>query len=101
MEISDELLQEFKARMHISHDIEDDNLKRLLSFSISDLLVKCGPFAVETNEKAKELVFERTRYVYNDALEFFDDNFLSLITSLGMTIALESLEAEEIPNETV
>ena len=44
MEISDELLQEFKDRMHITHDIEDENLKRLLSFSVVDLISKCGPF---------------------------------------------------------
>lgn len=95
MEISAELLQEFKERMHITHSIEDENLKRLLSFSIIDLTAKCGAFDLATNEKAKELVFERTRYAYNDALEFFDDNFLSLITSLGISTALEGVVLDE------
>jgi hypothetical protein len=95
MEISDELLQEFKERMHITHDIEDENLKRLLSFSVVDLTGKCGPFDLILNEKAKELVFERTRYSYNDAIEFFDANFLSLITSLGITLALEEVVLDE------
>lgn len=95
MIISDELLQEFKERMHITHDVEDENLKRLLSFSVVDLTQKCGPFDLTTNEKAKELVFERTRYAYNDALEFFDANFLSLITSLGITLALEEIVLDE------
>jgi hypothetical protein len=97
MIISDELLQEFKERMHISHDIEDANLKRLLSFSVVDLTAKCGPFDLieNENEKAKELVFERTRYAYNDALEFFDANFLSLITSLGISLALEEIVLDE------
>jgi hypothetical protein len=93
--ISDETLQEFKERLHISHSSEDDNLIRLLSFSVADLTAKCGDFDLETNEKAKELVFERTRYVYNDALEFFDENFLSLITSLGLSIALQEVEIDE------
>ncbi|SNT42389.1 hypothetical protein SAMN05444672_12239 [Bacillus sp. OK838] len=84
-----ELLKEFKERMHISHSSEDDNLKRLLSFSIVDLLEKCGEFDIEENEMAKELVFERTRYAYNDALEYFNGNFLSQITSLGLSIALK------------
>ena len=95
MIITDELLQEFKERMHITHDIEDENLKRLLSFSIVDLTAKCGSFDPIENEKAKELVFERTRYSYNDALEFFDANFLSLITSLGISLALEEIVLDE------
>lgn len=89
MEITPKMLNEFKERMHISHSSEDDNLKRLLSFSIADLQDKCGPFDVEENERAKELVFERTRYAYNDALEYFNDNFLSQITSLGLSLMPE------------
>lgn len=101
MEISVDMLQEFKDRMHISHSAEDENLKKLLSASIADLTIKCGPFDIVENERAKELVFERTRYVYNDALEFFENNFLSLITSLGLTIALETFVYEVTPNESV
>ncbi|MBK5459228.1 phage gp6-like head-tail connector protein [Peribacillus sp. TH27] len=81
--------------MHISHSSEDDNLKRLLSFSIEDLQDKCGYFDIEKNGRAKELVFERTRYTYNDALEYFDDNFLSQITSLGLSIALKEGDPDE------
>lgn len=102
MIISDELLTEFKARMRITHNSENDNLKRILSFSAEDLLQKCGAFDLETNERAKELVFERSRYVYNDALEFFDQNFLSAITSLGVSLALEEIVLEETaPDATV
>ncbi len=80
--------------MHISHYGEDDNLERLLSFSIADLQDKCGVFDVNKNERAKELVFERTRYAYNDALEYFNDNFLSQINSLGLSIALKEGESD-------
>lgn len=86
MEITDQLLNEFKQRMKISHSIEDDNLKRLLSFSYDDITQKCGVFDIEVNGRAKELVFERTRYAYNDALEFFNDNFASQITSLAIEL---------------
>jgi hypothetical protein len=95
--ISDDILDELKERLHISHSSEDDNLMRLLSFSVQDLQAKCGEFDLETNAQAKELVFERVRYAYNDALEFFDDNFLSMITRLGLEIALQ--EADQ--NETI
>ncbi len=85
--ITDELLKQFKERMHIFHKGEDDNLKELLSFSVSFVESKIGEFDIEENLKAKELVFERTRYAYNDAVEYFEDNFLSEIISLSLEAA--------------
>lgn len=93
--VTPNILEEFKARMRITHSAEDDNLSNLLSSSIADLQAKCGDFNIEENERAKELVFERTRYVYNDALEYFDDNFLSQINSLAFSILFEEGEENE------
>ena len=94
MEITDTLLQEFKGRMHFTHKGEDNNLKELLSFSIDDITEKCGSFDIEKNKRAKELVFERTRYAYNDALEYFDKNFQSQINSVGFSIAMGTEEGD-------
>jgi len=98
LEIEDELLQEFKDRMHITHSMEDSNLKRLLSFSVSAIKTSCGEFDIygneETDNRAKELVFERTRYVYNDALEYFENNFLSQITGLALSLIPEESESD-------
>lgn len=84
--------------MHIFHDGEDDNLKRLLSFSIAFVETKCGKFNIggdeNTDKQATELVFERARYAYNDALEYFEDNFSSEIFSLGIELAGD-LDVEE------
>ncbi|MFT4141744.1 MAG: hypothetical protein QM671_22640 [Bacillus sp. (in: firmicutes)] len=91
--ISDEILQEFKDRMHLG-DEEDDNLKRILSTSNKALLRVCGDYDLNNNEEFKELVFERSRYVYNDALEYFDKNFLSQINSLGIDKALEEIKLD-------
>ncbi|UDV85437.1 hypothetical protein [Bacillus cereus] len=91
--ISDVLLQEFKDRMHLG-DEEDDNLKRILSTSNKALLRVCGNYDVNKDEEFKELVFERSRYVYNDALEYFDKNFLSQINSLGIDKALEEIKLD-------
>lgn len=77
-----DLLVEFKERMHISHNVEDDNLIRILKASESYMKSK-GIDVSEGNEQAKELTIERSRYVYNDAVEFFEDNFLSQILSLS------------------
>ena len=89
--VTEDLLKEFKDKMHISHKSEDRNLKNLLSSSIAYIADKCGKFKLdgETNidKRAKELVLERTRYSYNDAVEFFEENFKSEIFSLGVEIA--------------
>ncbi|MBK5446063.1 phage gp6-like head-tail connector protein [Peribacillus sp. TH24] len=97
MTITDELLARFKKRLKISHSIEDETLKDILSTSVEDIKAKCGYFTVESNERARELVFERSRYVYNDALEFFNDNFASQITSLALELYIPS---GEITDET-
>lgn len=89
--VTDELLKTFKERMHIFHDGEDDNLKQLLSFSIAFIEEKCGEFDIDgqtnTDKRARELIIERTRYAYNDALEYFEENFLSEIVSLSLAMA--------------
>ncbi|CDN37988.1 MULTISPECIES: hypothetical protein [Bacillus] len=91
--ISNEILQQFKDRMHLG-DEEDDNLKRILSTSNKALLRVCGNYDLNKDEEFKELVFERSRYVYNDALEYFDKNFLSQINSLGIDKALEEIKLD-------
>lgn len=93
-EITEELLAEFKERMKLS-DEEDTNLTRILKASIEDLLDKCGAYDVDASERFKELVFERSRYVYNDAIEYFNDNFLSQITTLAISKALSSSSTVE------
>lgn len=91
--ISIEILQQFKERMHLG-DEEDDNLKRILSTSNKALLRVCGNYDLNKDEEFKELVFERSRYVYNDALEYFENNFLSQINSLGIDKALEEIKLD-------
>lgn len=91
--ISNEILQQFKDRMHLG-DEEDDNLGRILSTSNKALLRICGNYDLNKDEEFKELVFERSRYVYNDALEYFDKNFLSQINSLGIDKALEEIKLD-------
>ena len=87
-DISDDLLKQFKDKLHILHDDEDDNLKRLLSF-YEILCEKCGFFDIDNNEQGKSLVFERARYEYNDKLEYFDTNFLGEMSSLLIRIEKE------------
>lgn len=81
--ITDELLAEFKDRMKISHSAEDESLKKLLFESYEELQDMCGEFSLETSVTGKGLVMERSRYVYNDATEFFEANFKAALMRLG------------------
>jgi hypothetical protein len=94
MSITDDILKEFKERMHLGDD-EDNNLKRILSTSNTELIRVCGGYDINNDETFKELVFERSRYVYNDVLEYFNMNFLSQINSLGMEKALDEIVLED------
>lgn len=91
-EITPEIVAEFKDRIHLSDD-EDENIARILRASAVDLTAKCGNHDISTDERFKELVFERSRYVYNDALEYFDNNFLNQILAINLDNAL-SLSVE-------
>jgi len=91
--ISNEILQQFKDRMRLGDD-EDDNLRRILFASNHALIKDCGAYDINKDETFKELVFERSRYVYNDALEYFTKNFLTEINSFGIQKALEEIKLD-------
>jgi hypothetical protein len=95
-----ELLKEFKERMRLGNH-EDDNLKRILSASVAALTRACGDYDVNNHEEFKELVFERSRYVYNDALEYFNDHFLTEVNSLKIDKALEEIVLEDDTTEVI
>ncbi|EKQ19535.1 bacteriophage [Lacticaseibacillus paracasei] len=77
------LLTDFKSRMSIYHSSEDAELKNMLQASY-DAVIRMTGVSDITNNQFKELVIERTRYVYNDQAEFFEDNFLSTIIGLNL-----------------
>ncbi|MNJ40245.1 hypothetical protein D3C77_351350 [compost metagenome] len=90
--ITPEILQEFKDRMHLDDD-ENGNLLRILKASHADLTKICGDYDI-ADERFKELVFERSRYAYNDALEYFYNNFLTQINNLNLGKALDEIKLE-------
>ena len=98
--ITDGILKEFKERMRLGDD-EDTNLRRILSTSNAALIKACGEYNIATDETFKELVFERSRYAYNDALEYFNTNFLSQINSLAIDKALEEIVLEGETDATI
>lgn len=100
MSITEGILIEFKDRMHLG-DYENENLVRILTASLSELTRVCGDYDINIDEAFKELVFERSRYVYNDALEYFNTNFLNQINSLAVAKALDEIVLEDDSDATV
>lgn len=77
------LIDEFKARMHIFHSVEDTNLQRILDSSTAAISRMTGMESDTGSLEFQELVLERSRYVYNDQVEFFEQNFQSQILGLS------------------
>lgn len=84
----DRFLEEFKRRMKISHSSEDMMLIGILEESYEDIRRLIGDFNMESYVSGKELVFERSRYVYNDSLEYFYDNFQQRIMDLSLDLSM-------------
>lgn len=93
--MNDSLLKLFKQRMRIGYDTDDENLKAILESSVSAIEKLTGSDDL-TDPAIRELVIERSRYVYNDSLEFFYDNF---INDLG-TASIANLKKAVIDDET-
>ena len=72
----DSLLKLFKQRMRIGYDTDDENLKAILESSVSAIEKLTGSDDIY-DPTIRELVIERSRYAYNDSLEFFYDNFIN------------------------
>ncbi|MDS0178499.1 hypothetical protein KZA27_05095 [Staphylococcus capitis] len=77
--VTDKHVTEFKSRNRIFYDMENERIKNDLEMSYQDIQAKCGLFEMDESSLGRELVFERTRYVFNDKLEEFHNNFLSSI----------------------
>lgn len=95
--VSDDLLTAFKERMRIFHDVEDDNLRRILAGSVSALNER---FGLEVREigSGRELILERSRFVYNDKLELFEVAFAPELYRFAVAHTLKE-EVDEGKNQ--
>lgn len=84
------LLETFKKRMRIFHDSEDDNLVFILKSSEEAIRQQTGIVDVGS-VSFQDLVIERSRYAYNDQVEFFYENFQNDI----LRVSFQNYETEE------
>jgi len=89
--VNDELIEEFKEDMHITHD--DSKIKGSLTRAVAFIRSRCGDFELndetDVEHLAKDLVFNRARYDYYESTDLFEDNYLSDITHLALLLAGE------------
>ena len=89
------LLERLKERLKITWDDEDILLINILERAEKSLNALMG---VELNYNipgpAQELLLERCRYDYNNALEYFEQNFAQEILRLQLQVAAEEMSAD-------
>lgn len=79
-------IDEFKERFRIFHSSEDKSIGKQLESGFADIKSIIGEFDPIKYEKGKELVYERTRYLRNEALEYFYDNFQMMIMDASIDL---------------
>ena len=84
-------IDEYKARFRIFHSSEDGEIGEQLENSFEDIQSLIGTFDPTAYKKGKELVFERTRYLRNESLEYFYDNFQRIIIDCSVDLAGDSI----------
>ncbi|NDP82681.1 phage head-tail adapter protein [Staphylococcus aureus] len=89
----DELVQDFKGMEKIDHTSEDIYIKKLLKRSYEKLQRDYGKFDIDKNLIGRELVLNRTRYAYQDLLEYFNENYRVDLIDFG--ISLVEVEDDE------
>ena len=89
------LLEQLKERLKITWDDEDTLLINMLERAEKSLNALMG---VELNYNipgpAQELLLERCRYDYDNALEYFEQNFAREILRLQLQVAAEGMNAD-------
>lgn len=88
-----DLFDDVKEALAITWDEEDNHIVKLIGSSvyyINDLVG--AELDLTVNLTARELVINRIRYEYNNALDQFEDNFEKPLSRLILHVALKERE---------
>lgn len=89
-----EFINEYKARFRIFNSSEDADIGKQLDDSYKDIKSLIGNFDPTKYSKGKELVYERTRYLRNESLEYFYGNFQTVIMDASVDLVGETENAD-------
>lgn len=88
-----DLLDDVKEALAITWDEEDNNIVKLIDRSVYYINNLVGvELDLKVNLSARELVINRIRYEYNNALDQFEDNFEQPLSRLILHAALKERE---------
>lgn len=89
-------LKSFKQRMRINTEDPDElaNLTKMLIASYTSLLRLVG-VSDATDPEVEELIYERSRYTYNDALDEFKENYKENIRDVFLANQPEESEGSD------
>lgn len=89
------LLDEVKEKLRIIGDDQDHMLLDLIGRSEAAINEIIGvELNYEEPGEAQELLLERVRYDYNNALEYFEENFAAKILRVQLQVAAKELSAD-------
>lgn len=97
MALADDLLIELKDRLLITWEDDSTNrqLNRLIIRGQAYMNELCGKeFTFDEGSPERELLMERCRYDWNNALSDFEDNFCKELSRLILQVAVDEYEAE-------
>ncbi|PGU60347.1 phage head-tail connector protein [Bacillus cereus] len=88
-----DLLDDVKEALAITWDEEDSNIVKLIDRSVYYINDLVGvELDLKVNLSARELVINRIRYEYNNALDQFETNFEKPLSRLILHAALKERE---------
>lgn len=89
-----DFIEEYKARFRIFNSSEDGDIGKQLDDSYKDIKSLIGNFDPTEYSKGKELVYERTRYLRNESLEYFYGNFQTMIMDASVDLVGDTENAD-------
>ncbi|MCU5297026.1 head-tail connector protein [Bacillus paranthracis] len=95
--LNETLLEDVKSRLRITWNDEDKQLIKTIERGKAYLQKLCGTsFSFEEEDQVKQLLIERCRYEYNNALEDFEKNFRGELQRLILESALKERAKGEV-----
>ncbi|WP_348923190.1 phage gp6-like head-tail connector protein [Enterococcus rotai] len=89
-----EFIDKYKRRFSIYHSSQDEDIGEQLEESYDDIKSLIGEFDPNKYKKGTALVFERTRYLRNESLEYFYGNFQTAIMDASIDLVGEKNDAD-------
>ncbi|MGG3650952.1 head-tail connector protein [Bacillus pseudomycoides] len=94
--LDETLLEDVKSRLRITWNDEDEQINKTIKRGKAYLQKLCGTsISFDEEDEVKQMLIERCRYEYNNALEDFEKNFRGELQRLIIDAALKERAKHE------